>query len=328
MTERELLYVKTVADERSISKAAQKLFLTQPSLSVCIQKIETKLGVNLFKRTTNGLLLTFAGERYYQIATDILKIYSDFQIEVSDINNLKKGRITVGITVYLATYMLPLILPAFKQQCPNIEVFIVEKNSTELDKALASGEIDFSIMHTFPFNEHANNPHATIYPLFRDPLVLVTKKNHPMQGHAVSIKGLDYPQIDLTLFKDEPFIMLHQEQKIRQVTDLILLNAKINPTIALITKSYETARRLACAGIGVTLVPRQYLDIFSSEYYPDYYYIDEKYSPYWTMCVAVPKSAYVSKAAQLFIQMVIEKFGATNADLMDLFITKEVVPET
>lgn len=323
MTERELLYVKTVADEKSLSKAAHKLFLTQPSLSVCIQKIEKKLGVNLFKRTSSGLLLTFAGERYYQIASDILKIYSDFQIEVSDINNLKKGRITVGITVYLATYMLPLILPAFKQQCPNIEVLIVEKNSTELEKSLTLGEIDFAIMHTIPLNEYVNGPNSDIYPLYKDPLVLVTKKNHPLKGWAIVRNDLDYPQIDITLFKDEPFIMLNSEQKIRQATDLILHKANLTPHITLTTKSYETARRLACEGLGVTLVPHQYLNIFPGYYAPDYYYIDENYSPYWTMCVAVSKGAYVSKAARVFIRMVSEKFGSANENLKRLFETKE-----
>lgn len=316
MTERELLYVKTIAEEQSISKAAKKLFLSQPSLSHCIQKIETSLGTKLFKRTNTGLLLTFAGERYYQIATDIMKIYSDFEIEVSDINNLKKGRITVGITVYLATYILPVILPAFKQQCSNIEVFLVERNSTELDKALSSGEIDFAIMHTLPFSDHSNSQNINIYPLFKDPIILATKKDHPLRQYAVNVKGLEYPKIDLPLFASEPFVMLHKEQKIRQISDLILQKANINPTISLTTKSFETARRLACQGIGVTFVPHQYLKLFPGDYHPDYYYIDEKYSPYWTMCVAVQKNAYVSKAAQLFIKMVSEKFSSTIYDFM------------
>ena len=137
MTERELLYVKTIAEERSISGAAKKLFMTQPSLSSCVQKIESALGTRLFQRTSTGLVLTFAGERYYQVAQDILKIYNDFEIEVSDINNLKKGRVTIGITVYLATFILPVVLPVFKKLCPNIELAIVEKNSTELEKSLS-----------------------------------------------------------------------------------------------------------------------------------------------------------------------------------------------
>lgn len=312
MTERELLYVKTIADEKSLSRAAQKLFLTQPSLSVCIQKIESKLGIQLFKRTNSGLLLTFAGERYYQIASDILKMYNDFEIEVSDINNLKKGRVTIGITVYLATYILPIILPLFKKQCPNIDVLIIEKNSTELDKALTAGEIDFAIMHTFPYHEHAENLTKHIYPLSKDPLVLVTRKDHPLRRHAVNTDGKGYPQIDLQLCANEPFIMLNREQKIRQITDLILNKANINPMIVLSTKSFETARRLACEGIGITLIPLQYLDIFPGIYHPDYYYIDGKYAPYWIMCVAVKKNAYISKAAQLFIDMVTERYGSTD----------------
>ena len=319
MTERELLYFKTVADEKSLSKAAQKLFLSQPSLSVCMQKIELNLGTKLFKRTSNGLLLTFAGERYYQIATDILKIYSDFEIEVSDINNLKKGRIIIGITVYLATHILPVVLPAFRRRCPNIEVVIIEKNSTELDRALPSGEIDFAIMHTLPFQEHTHHLTTDIYPLFKDPLVLVTKKDHPLRSYAVQQPEKEFLKTDLLLWANEPFIMLNPEQKIRQITDLILNKANISPNIALTTKSYETARRLACEGIGVTLVPRQYLAIFPGNYYPDYYFIDEEYSPYWTMCIAVQKNAYISKAAQLFIQMVSEKFASSPADLPDFF---------
>jgi len=315
LTERELLYVKTIAEERSISRAAKKLFLTQPSLSSCIQKIEANLGVKLFKRTTTGLLLTYAGERYYQIAKDIMKIFSDFEIEVSDINNLKKGRVTVGITVYLATHMLPLVLPEFKQKCPNIAVSIVEKNSTELDKSLTSGEIDFAVMHALPFYENSKNANIDIYPLSRDPLLLVTKKGHPLGKYATPLKGSEYSKIDLSLFADEPFVMVNKEQKIRQAVDLILHNAQIDPFITLTTKSYETARRLACEGIGSTFVPLQYINIFPGSYQPDYYHLDAKYSPYWTLCVAVQKNAYVSKAAQLFVRIVSERFGETVLNL-------------
>jgi DNA-binding transcriptional LysR family regulator len=249
------------------------------------------------------------------MAIDIMKIYNDFEIEISDINDLKKGRVTVGITVYLATYMLPIIMPEFKKKCPNIEVLIVEKNSTDLDIALFSGEIDFALMHTVPFFESHSNPNIDIFPLYNDPLVLVTQKGHPLHQFALPSANSVYPTIDLTLFTDEPFIMLKKEQKIRQVTDLVLQKANINPIIALTTKSFETARRLACEGVGVTLVPQQYLEIFPDNYSPAYYCLDEKYSPYWTLCVAVQKKAYISKAAQLFVRIASEKFGLAMLDL-------------
>lgn len=315
MTERELLYVKTVTDEKSISKAAEKLFLSQPSLSKCIQKIEASLGTKLFQRTSTGLVLTYTGERYYQIATDIMKIYNDFEIEVGDVNNLKKGRITIGITVYLATLLLPLILPLFKQKYPNIEVFIVEKNSTELEKSLSLGEIDFAIMHTSPFYEISDGLNVDFHSLFKDPFLLATKKDHPLGQYAVKSENSEYPEIDITLFAKEPFIMLNRWQRIRQVSNLILQKANINPIVALTTKSYETARRLACEGIGVTFVPEQYLKISADGYHPDYYSIDIKYSPYWKLCVAVQKKAYISKAAQAFIKMTCVQFGSKVLDL-------------
>ena len=315
MTERELLYVKTIAEERSISGAAKKLFMTQPSLSSCVQKIESALGTRLFQRTSTGLVLTFAGERYYQVAQNILKIYNDFEIEVSDINNLKKGRVTIGITVYLATFILPVVLPVFKELCPNIELAIVEKNSTELEKSLSSGEVDFALMHMLPHEESASHTNTDFYPLIKDPLVLVTKRDHPLKQFARARAGAVYPQIDLTKFADEPFVMVTKLQKIRQVADLILHKAQIHPPVILTTKSYETARRLACEGIGVTFTPLQYLQIFPGSYSPDYFLVAEEYTPYWTLCVAVQKNAYVSRAAKAFIRIVSEKYGNTRIDL-------------
>lgn len=319
MTERELLYVKTIADEQSISKAAEKLFLSQPSLSKCIQKIEDSLGTKLFKRTNTGLVLTFSGERYYQVATQIMRIYNDFEIEVSDINCSKKGRITFGITIYLATLLLPEILPLFKQQYPNIEVIIIEKTTAELEKSLSSGELDFAIMHTPPFYEISNNLNVDFHSIYKDPFLLATKEGHPLGQYAVKSENSIYPQIDVALFANEPFIMLSRWQRIRQVSNLILEKANINPFVVLTTKSYETARRLACEGIGVTFVPEQYLQIFPGIYKQDYYSIDEVYTPYWNLCVAVQKKVYISKATQVFIKMVNEKYGSGQSDLNLLY---------
>ncbi len=144
MTSKELMYVKTIAEEKTISKAAQKLFVAQPSLSQSLQRIEEALGARLFNRTAGGLTLTYAGERYYHMATQILKMYQDFETEVSDINNLKTGRIHVGITNDLGTIVLSRVLPLFHTLCPNVEVYVSEENSCVLDQKILSGELDFA----------------------------------------------------------------------------------------------------------------------------------------------------------------------------------------
>ena len=107
MTSKELLYVKTVADEKNISRAAKKLFIAQPSLSQSIQRIEDSVGLPLFNRTAGGLTLTFAGERYYHMAVQVLKIYQDFELEVSDINNLKTARSILAPPTTSAPWLCP-----------------------------------------------------------------------------------------------------------------------------------------------------------------------------------------------------------------------------
>jgi len=227
------------------------------------------------------------------MAKDILKIYNDFEIEISDINNLKKGKITVGITPQLATYMLPVILPLFKEECPNIDVSTIERNSSELEKALASGEIDFAIMFISPFNEVNNILDVSLEFIFKDTFLLVAKKGHRLGKYAIYDKDCEYPRIDITLFSDEPFIITDHGLRIRQVS----------------TKSFETARRLASQGVGITFIPRRYINIFPSTFVPDYYTIDEKYTPYWNLCLAIYKGAYVSKAARTFMDIIKKNFN-------------------
>ena len=147
MTQRELIYIKTVADEKSISQAAKKLFIAQPSLSQYIKRIEDSLGTPLFNRASTGLTLTYAGEKYYHMALQILKMYENFELEISDINNMKTGRIHIGITSHLGTVVLPGILPRFMEQYPSIEITVTEETSDRLEALLTAGKVDFIITH-------------------------------------------------------------------------------------------------------------------------------------------------------------------------------------
>ena len=194
MTSKELLYVKTVADEKNISRAAKKLFMAQPSLSQSIQRIEESVGTPLFNRTSSGLTLTFAGERYYHMATQVLKMFEDFELEISDINNLKTGRIHLGITNHLGTLILARVLPRFREICSHVELDICEENSVRLEKMLLSGELDFAIMHTPP-QQHAQ-PQLHYDVMSRDPFVISLVPDHPLLKKAFEKPGYPYPVLD------------------------------------------------------------------------------------------------------------------------------------
>lgn len=305
MNDRELLYVKTIADTKSISKAAKVLFIAQPSLSQSIQRIEENIGTKLFTRNHEGMRLTLAGEKYYLAATEILNIYNDFQNEVTYINDLKKGRITIGITNFMGTYLLPKLIPKFIENYPNIEIDIKEENSTALERLLLNGAIDFAIMHNHKKIKNNSIHHENIY---KDPFILVAKKDSEILKLAKKYKELEYPSIDIRLLKDERFILLGKNKRIRHVCDIILDEAGIIPNVDLIIKNYETGRRLASVGYGVTIIPKQYIKIFHDQYQADYFFIEENKHAYWNTSIATHKNMYQSKIAKVFIELVYEYF--------------------
>ena len=312
MTSRELLYVKTIADEKSITKAAQKLYLTQPSLSHCISTIEKQLGTRLFRRTSGGLILTYAGEKYYRMACEVLRIYGAFEAELADESELVRGRVTLGITNYLACDLLPRMLPAFHREHPGIEVRVVEETTDELQRRLLSGRLDFAIMHTGAGDGASEDPGLSHEVLSRDPFLIAAPKDNPHDVQAVACEGSPYLQLDPALLDGEPFLMVSKGQRIRHVTDRVLSMAGVTPQIVFTSRNYETLRRLAAEGMGYTLIPQQYIGILGGEeYQPCCYAIPERYEAYWELSAVTLKDAYLSRAAKAFLKAFKESIGRT-----------------
>ena len=302
MTSRELLYVKTIADEKSITKAAQKLYLTQPSLSHCVMNIERQLGTRLFRRTSGGLVLTYAGEKYYRMACEVLRVYAAFESEISEESELIRGRITLGITNYLACDLLPRMLPRFHREHPGIELRVIEETTDELEKSLLSGRLDFAIMHTGAGDGASEDPGLAHEVLRRDPFLLIAPPDHPYQSQAVMCEGADMPQLDPALLSGEPFLMVTRGQRIRHVADRVLRQAGVTPQIVFTSRNYETLRRLCAEGMGYTFVPEHYVGLLGGdEYRPVSYAIPEKYEAFWELSVVTLKDAYLSRAAKAFL---------------------------
>ena len=304
MTSRELLYVKTIADEKSITKAAQKLYLTQPSLSHCVTNIEKQLGTRLFRRTSAGLQLTYAGEKYYRMACEVLRVYAAFESEISEETDLVRGRITMGITNYLATDLLPRVLPAFHREHPGIELRVVEETTDQLERNLLSGRLDFAIMHTGAGDGASEDPGLAHEVISRDPFLIAAPPDTPYAEKAERREGLPYPVLDPALLDGEPFLMVTRGQRIRHVTDRVLARAGVTPQIVFTSRSYETLRRLAGEGMGYAFVPRQYIGILGGEsYQPQYFMIPEEYDAAWDLSVVTLKDAYLSRAARAFLRV-------------------------
>lgn len=306
MTERELFYMKTIAKEKSISKAAAKLYISQPSLSQYVARVENALGEKIFIRTGNGLRLTYAGEKYMQAATSILTIYSDFKNEINGMSQLKSGRMTIGITYFLSMLILSDILSAFRRDHPAIEIFVIEKSTNELEKLLAAGEIDFAIMHIhkkLPINAEIREQCR----LLEDPFVVVMSRQDPL-AKTLPDNGNDMPVIALNQLKDSRFIMVHKDQRIRQISDFILASADFSPKIGLTTRNCETARQLSVKGVGISLLPLSYINHFSDNRGAVICRLDNA-DAYWILSVMAQKNGYLSAASQEFVTMLRKAFA-------------------
>jgi len=305
MTTRDLYYFKTIADAKSVTAAAKKLYIAQPSLSQYIKKLEDSVGLPLFNRTSSGLTLTYAGERYYVMAVKVLKIYENFEFEISDINNLKQGRIQVGITRHLGSIVLPKVLPLYRGLCPNIQVMIHELNTTALETELAAGRLDFAIMHAPP--AELQNSSLKYECLGTDPFIIALPPDSPLIEKAQPPEnGSRFPVLDLKALADTGIIMVNREQRIRQVTDRLFKKAGISCPVVYELSNLDTILRCVAAGLGATVLPLDYTRVCRTDEPVRFFSIPDRYNACWQLCVTTAKEFYQTKAGELFARLVRE----------------------
>ncbi len=321
MNTKELLYFKTVVDEGSISRAARKLYIAQPSLSQFIKRIEESVGTPLYRRSANGITLTYAGERYYAMASNILKICDDFQFEIGDLSDLNAGRIQCGITIHLGTYLLPRVLPEFIRKYPNIQIDAFEATSPLQEQRLLENRLDFSLMH---LPDPKNQAEALRYEtLGTDPFVILLPPGSPLR------EKMTEGELDPRLLKDVPMVMTNKGQRIRQIEDELLAKAGIpHPNCIFSSTNINTVQQCVAAGIGAAVLPLKFVspEILAAQAPADSSVpassgpaaasvpasapvlctIPARYRAVWNVCAAMPKSAYLTKADQVFLDLVRE----------------------
>lgn len=294
-------YVLTINEEKSFSKAAKKLFISQPSLSQYINRLEGQLGVSIFDRNTTPLTLTYEGELYIETALNILSIMDNLQKKFDDVTELKMGRLNIGLTPSKANNPLPAILPIFKEKYPGIELIITEATSSELEDLLSKGLVDVCIM-----NLPIKNKNIEYEPILTEKIFLAAP---PKFSTSTETPNEPFPQIDITTLTNEQFILLHSDQRLRQIADNIFNNYSIKPKILLETSSIETALRLSASGMGFSFVPESSV-IFSGLLNPPKYYTVGEPSFSWTLVIAYRQNSYRTKAVKAFADITKQVVGS------------------
>lgn len=179
MNLKELTYIVTIADEGSISRAADKLYMAQSSLSQFLQLYEAELGAPLFMRTSRGVRPTASGSVFIDHARQILLQYHRAQSELWDIEELNGGRIEFGISTFRGTYLLPKVMKLFHARYPKVHVEITEKDSTYLEDMILEGLLDMALI-ALPSLRIKN--HLDF--LTRDEIFIVATRDHPVMQHV------------------------------------------------------------------------------------------------------------------------------------------------
>lgn len=294
MNSRDMEYIRAIAEEGSITRAAERLHIAQPSLTQCVNRVEARLGVPLFIRTNTGVTLTYACELFLNTADTISKAFRDLENSISEMNGMQSGRVTVGVPTLLASQIMPGIYSSYARKYPNIELVLFEEDSKTLVPSLQRGKIDLAIM-ALPIRAELD------YEIVMScPMVLCAPPNHELLRGVPPYTGV----VDLSCFGDQPFIRARPHQKTRFVADAVLRKAGINVRTVLMTSSSETAMFLSSHGLGFTLLPE-----FSIRYYRplrpiEYYRINASQAEEWNIVIARPRNSYLPRAAKLFIDEV------------------------
>ncbi|MGH7919332.1 MAG: LysR family transcriptional regulator [Candidatus Dormibacteraceae bacterium] len=240
----QLRYFLAAAREGTMTRAAETMFVSQPSLSEQIRKLEQELGGPLFQRLGRGLALTAVGVAFYEHAERALQELEGGRHDVEEVLGLRGGRVAVGVLPSVGAVLLPAVLAAFGRSYPGVDVSLVEENlSRTVEDLVGVGELDFAVVRR-PLGRRDLAERL----LIREPLLLLLPASHRLLEEEAPV---DPRKID-----GEPFVAFKAGYGLRDLQVGVAQRAAFEPSVVVETGQLDIARALVAAGVGVTILPR------------------------------------------------------------------------
>lgn len=252
-------YVYAVYENKSFSRAAQQLYISQPALSAAIKKVEEEIQLPLFDRSCNPVQLTAAGEYYIESIEKIMAIEKEMAAHFNGLS--KQGTVHVGSASFFCAYILPTIVQEFKVKFPGYSVNILEANADDLVKCLRSGIVDIILDVE---NLDANTFQSRVWA--QEQIVLAVPSGYEINRRLASCRltfadmsrgryrEQTCPQVSLKQFEQEPFLLLKKGNDMYQRGLKMCRQAGFVPKVAMYLDQLLTAYYIACSGKGITFV--------------------------------------------------------------------------
>jgi LysR family transcriptional regulator, hydrogen peroxide-inducible genes activator len=245
MTLTELRYIVAVAREHHFGRAAETCFVSQPTLSVAVKKLEEELGVTLFERGAGEVTVTPAGQRIVEQAQRVLEESARIREIAAAGRDPLAGPLRLGAIYTIGPYLLPKLIPILRKSAPSMQLHIQENFTHRLGEMLKSGEVDV-ILVALPFDE----PGIATEAVYDEPFVVAVPKGHPWEGRKrVSSEELTRESLLLLgeghCFRDQVLEICHT-----------LRSRERNPIARTVEGgSLETIRQMVASGVGITVLP-------------------------------------------------------------------------
>jgi LysR family hydrogen peroxide-inducible transcriptional activator len=246
MTLTDLKYIVTLARERHFGRAAEKCFVSQPTLSVAVKKLEDELGVILFERSPQEVRVTPTGERIVAQAAKVLAEASQLAEIAAAGKNPLAGPLRLGVIYTIGPWLLPRLVPILHERAPEMPLLLEENYTHRLLEKLKAAELDVAIL-ALPVDE----PGLVAQAVYDENFCALVPVSHPW----AKLKAVD--PADLL---DQPLLMLGRGNCFRdQVLDLCTRAGQGGPQV-LEGSSLETIRHMVASGVGITVMPATAVD--------------------------------------------------------------------
>ena len=254
-------YIYAIYQERSFSRAARKLHVSQPWLSAAVKKAEQELKLPLFDRNTKPISLTPAGEYYIRQVERILAIESEMRQTFAEMSASHSTALHIGSSMFFCTYVLPSLLSEFRQQNPQVSITLTEGTTPTLADQLLEGKLDF-LLEAGPPEDNG----LTSVVWAQEELVLAVPADYPVNrdlaDYAYTFNqflsreqpGHRKPSVPLIAFRQAPFMVLKQGNDSYSRAQALCRNAGFVPNVSLYLTQMMTAYYLVCEGRGVTFL--------------------------------------------------------------------------
>lgn len=250
---KEQQYVCALAEYQNLTRAAERLYISQPALSIFISKLEKNLGLPLFIRKNGKFILTYAGECYVEQAEKMLELERIFHEKLNNISCEHAGRIRIGASVRRSPWLLPPVLSQFEREWPEIDVVLREGTIVDLNELLDNYELDLIIV-----NLPDKRDDMLYRLLFRDSFLLAVPQLHPINAKSIYVPGERYRNLELKYLEGETLFVHAAWSSSRQIEDYLLEKNHITPGKLRVIRGTETSFQMIAEGLGIGFIRESY----------------------------------------------------------------------